>query len=161
MPEPDRDTTQDWLIPEMRTSAVPALAPFEAEEPSRDAPEPASAPAGNRVVHQIAAVAASADAAGALAEAAAASAQRARDQAEQGSRRADQALERAEEVAGRLDQALAALEADERTRIHRAGEVDGDPDPLRRFEARADRVAQRLRDLERRRSPHRIARPLR
>ncbi len=152
MSAPDRDSTQDWLIPEMRAEAGSSAPPPEADFP---APGPASQPGGSKLADQIAAVAASVDAAGDLAEAAAGEAARAHQVAEQGSQRAGQALERVEAVEGRLDQTLAALEAAERAQVHRAAETD--PDPLRRFEARADRVAQRLRDLERRRSPHRSA----
>jgi hypothetical protein len=120
----DRDSTEDWLVPEPgqpQASATDAAALTRAIE---------------RLDDRLEAVAASADAAGDLAERADAC--------------ASEAQRRVDAVADRVGQALAKLEARERATVRRATEAEREQQTLRSFEARADRIVLHLRELERR-----------
>jgi hypothetical protein len=121
----DRDSTEDWLVPES------GLGPPGSNGDPADLTR-----AIGRLDDRLEAVAASADAAG--------------DLAEQADAAASQAQRRVEAVADRVGQALAKLEARERATVRRATEAEHEQQTLRSFEARADRVVLRLRELERR-----------
>ena len=121
----DRDSTEDWLVPE------PGLGPQ-----ASDTDAAALRRAIGRLDDGLEAVAASADAAGDLAERADAC--------------ASEAQRRVDAVADRVGQALAKFEARERATVRRATEAEREQQTLRSFEARADRIVLRLRELERR-----------
>jgi hypothetical protein len=120
----ERDSTDDWLVPE----------PGQGLRGGEDGATLSRAV--RRLDDRLEAVAASADAAGDLAERANAS--------------ADEAQRRADAVADRAEQALAMLEARERATARRAPEAEREKQTLRSFDARADRIVLRLRELERR-----------
>jgi hypothetical protein len=157
----ERDSTQDWLVPEPDQAGAPPIAGQGAEAPAADSPGRGSAGIDDR----LAAVAASADAAGDLAMAleagfgeicessleAASQAHAAAAVAERAGAAASAAQRRADEAAGRVEAALALLDAREQTapREAPAGVASRyERGSLRSFDARAERVAQRLRELE-------------
>jgi hypothetical protein len=121
----DRDSTEDWLVPE----------PGQGSQGSAGDAAVLTRAIG-RLDDRLEAVAASADAAGDLAERADAC--------------ASEAQRRVDAVADRVGQALAKLEARERATVRRATEAEREQQTLRSFEARADRIVLRLRELERR-----------
>ena len=67
--------------------------------------------------------------------------------------RAEAASEVVTELSGRVELALAKLEARERATVRRAEEAEREQRTLRSFSARADRIVDRLRDLEERAAP--------
>ena len=70
--------------------------------------------------------------------------------------RAEAAAEVVTELSARVEGALAKLEARERATMRRAEEAEREQRTLRSFTARADRIVDRLRDLETRASPAKV-----
>lgn len=94
-----------------------------------------------------------AKAAAELAERAGSAAHTAQQRAEDGAASAAASADKVNELAGRVEVALVKLEARERATVRRSKEAEREDRTLRNFTARADRIVERLRELEERASP--------
>jgi peptidoglycan DL-endopeptidase CwlO len=106
-----------------------------------------------RIEWQIDAVATSVDASADYTASVERSIGRLHEDSAEASARAEAAAEVVTELSGRVESALAKLEAREQATARRADEAEREQRTLRSFTARADRIVDRLRDLEARASP--------
>jgi predicted phage tail protein len=159
MAGPDRERTQDWLVPEQArplgddvNKALKRLDwRIEAVAASVDGCAglvAAVAEELDRVQEAGLEAASQGKAAAEIAERAAASAAGAHLLAAERSDRVDRAEARMADLTGRVEAALAKLEAGEQATVRRAEQAERDERNLRSFDERADRVIRRLRDLE-------------
>ncbi len=119
----DRGSTDDWLLPEDRAPQAIGPSPESIERQVSEALTVARASARIAAEAEVTAKLAGDDAAACTAE--------------------------LTELADRVEAALGHLEARERAASRRAAEAEREEKTLRRFDERADRIVQRLRDLER------------
>jgi len=151
MAGPDRETTQDWFVPEDGGTLERLDWRIEAVAASVDAWAGLVAAVAEELgrVHDASLEAsAQGEAAAQIAERAAASAAGAHLLAAERSDRVDRAEVRVAELAAQVESALAKLEAREGATVRRAGHAERGERGLRSFDARADRVVRRLRELE-------------
>lgn len=142
----ERDTTQDWLVPD-EPSGAPGEPPLRVSAIGRERhgngrPRPAAPEdSDQREALRIAARAADS------AQSSAATALAAAEIADEGSIRLQRAEGRVEQVAQRAEGVLARIEARERAAERRAAEAVREDEALQAIGARADRILERLRRL--------------
>ena len=142
----ERDTTQDWLVPD-EPSGAPGKPPLRIsavgqERQGNGRPQPAAAlESDQREALRIAARAADS------AQSSAATALAAAEIADDSSIRVQRAEGRVEQVALRAEGVLARIEARERAAERRAAEAVREDEVLQAIAMRADRILERLRRL--------------